>query len=64
MMNETFHAYECCDDSAGVTLGSFGLLMYLVYLLQKESACKYCVWETVKSFLVLLLDYATELDLL
>ena len=64
MMNETFHAYECSDDSAGVTLGNSGLLMYLVYLLQKEFACKYCVWEPVKSLLVLLLDYATVLDLL
>ena len=64
MMNETFHVYKCCDDSAGVMLGSSGLLMYLVYLLQKKFACKYCAWEPVKSLLVLLLDCATELDLL
>ena len=38
---------------------------FVVCLVQKKSAGKYyCVLEVVKSVLVLLLDYATVLDLL
>ena len=54
---------DCYDNSAvEVVLGNCRLVVCLV---QKKFAGKYyCALEVVKSLLVLLLDYATVLDLL
>ena len=54
---------DCYDDSAvEIVLGN---CRFVVCLVQKKPAGKYCcALEVVKSLLVLLFDYATVLDLL
>ena len=54
---------DCYDNSAVEVL--LDNCRFVVCLVQKKSAGKYyCALEVVKSVLVLLLDYATVLDLL